>query len=227
MWLADGRHWADKLKPGEDDMITKGLLVHLDVKHGMDAEVERFLLDAVPAVRSEPRTAAWFALRFGRGEYGILDVFADEAARDAHLNGAVAAALMAKSIELLQETPRIETLEVLASKMPAGVEAARDTKGLLLSFQARSGYEDQVGGFFIDARRYVIDEPGTTAWFAIRRENGDYGIFDVFPDNGARFAHLTGHVPRELAKHALSFLGSMPEMHLPSVLAEIYNTRAA
>jgi quinol monooxygenase YgiN len=207
-------------------MITKGLLVHLDARHGMDAELERFLLDAVPAVRSEPGTSAWFALRFGRGEYGIFDVFPDEAARDAHLNGTVAAALMARSTELLHQTPRIETIEVLASKMPAGVEAARDTKGLLLSFQAKSGYEDQVGGFLIDARRYVMDESGTTAWFAIRRENGDYGIFDVFPDNGSRFAHLTGHVPRELAKHALTYLGSMPEMHLVSVQAEIYNTAA-
>ena len=207
-------------------MITKGLLVHLDARHGMDAEVERFLLDAVPAVRAEPGTSAWFALRFGRGEYGILDVFPDEAARNAHLNGAVAAALMAKSTELLHATPRIEQLEVLASKMPAGVEAARDTKGLLLSFQAKSGYEDQVAGFLTDARRYVMEEPGTTAWFAIRRENGEYGIFDVFPDNGARFAHLTGHVPRELAKHALTLMGSMPEMHLLAVHAEIYNAAA-
>jgi quinol monooxygenase YgiN len=207
-------------------MITKGLLVHLDAKHGMDAEVERFLLDAIPAVRSEPGTSAWFALRFGRGEYGILDVFPDEAARNAHLNGTVAAALMAKSIELLGETPRIEMLEVLASKMPVGVEAASDTKGLLLSFQPKSGYEDQVSGFLIDARRYVMEEAGTTAWFAIRRENGEYGIFDVFPDNGARFAHLTGHVPRELAKHALAFMGSMPEMHLVAVHAEIYNASA-
>lgn len=207
-------------------MITKGLLVHLDARHGKEAEVERFLLDAVPAVRSEPGTSAWFALRFGRGEYGIFDVFADEAARNAHLNGSVAAALMAKSTELLNETPRIETLEILASKMPTDVEAARDTKGLLLSFEAKSGYEDQVSGFLIDARRYVMDESGTTAWFAIRRENGEYGIFDVFPDNGARFAHLTGHVPRELGKHALTLLGSMPEMHLLAVHAEIYNESA-
>lgn len=47
----------------------------------------------------------------------------------------------------------------------------------------------------------------------------EYGIFDVFPDGGGRFAHLTGHVPRELAKHALSLLGSVPDPDLPSVLA--------
>lgn len=207
-------------------MVTKGLLVHLDVKHGLDAEVERCLLDAVPAVRGESGTRAWYAIRFGRGEYGIVDAFPDEAARTAHLNGEAVAALMAKSVSLLNQPPRIEQLEILASKLPLEVGAAVDTKGLLLSFKASSGNEDKVAQFLVNARDYVLKEPGTTAWFAIRRENGDYGIFDVFPDNGARFAHLTGHVPRELAKHAVSLLGSMPELHMPGVHAEIYNAQA-
>ncbi|GAB3455645.1 hypothetical protein GCM10027321_08470 [Massilia terrae] len=207
-------------------MVTKGLLVHLDVKHGFDAEVERCLLDAVPAVRGESGTRAWYAIRFGRGEYGIFDAFPDEAARTEHLNGDAVAALMAKSVALLNQPPRIELVEVLASKLPEGLNAAVDTKGLLLSFKASSGNEPRVAQFLQDARAYVMAEAGTTAWFAIRRENGDYGIFDVFPDNGARFAHLTGHVPRELAKHAASLLGSMPELHMLAVHAEIYNAQA-
>lgn len=204
-------------------MVAKGLLVHLDVKHGLDAEIERCLLDAVPAVRAESGTRAWYAIRFGRGEYGIFDAFPDEPACTAHLNGAAAAALMAKSVALLNHPPRIERLEILASKLPVAVNAAADTKGLLLSFKASSGNEDKVAQFLTGARTYVMEEAGTTAWFAIRRENGEYGIFDVFPNNGARFAHLTGHVPRELAKHSMSLLGSMPELHMLSVQAEIYN----
>jgi hypothetical protein len=62
-------------------------------------------------------------------------------------------------------------------------------------------------------------EPGTIAWFALSFGNGEYGIFDVFPDNGARFAHLTGQVPRELAKHATTLLGSLPDLDLLEVLA--------
>lgn len=204
-------------------MVTKGLLVHLDAKHGLDAEVERCLLDAVPAVRAESGTLAWYAIRFGRGEYGVFDAFPDEAARTAHLNGDTVASLMAKSVALLNQPPRIERLDILASKLPVAVDAAVDTKGLLLSFKASSGNEDKVAQFLTDARSYVMEESGTTAWFAIRRENGEYGIFDVFPNNGARFSHLTGHVPRELAKHAMSLLGSMPEMHMLGVQAEIYN----
>jgi hypothetical protein len=66
----------------------------------------------------------------------------------------------------------------------------------------------------------VEEEIDTKAWFAIRLEEGEFGIFDTFPDQSGRFKHLTGHVPRELAKHALSLLGGLPDPELPSVLAE-------
>lgn len=65
-----------------------------------------------------------------------------------------------------------------------------------------------------------MEEPATTAWFGIHLENGEYGIFDVFPDNNGRLKHLIGHVPREIAKHSLTILGSVPETEFPGVLAE-------
>lgn len=201
-------------------MVTRGLLVRLDVKHGKDAEVEEFLRSALPLVRAEPATTAWFALRFGRGEYGIFDVFPDDAGRDAHLGGAVAAALMSRAGELFDQPPRIQKLDVLASKLPATPPAEPDTKAILLTFQAKENHTGDVEQFLRDALPLVEAEPKTTAWFAIHLDDGHYGIFDVFPDNGGRLAHLTGHVPRELAKHALTLLGSVPDPDLPSVLAE-------
>jgi quinol monooxygenase YgiN len=203
-------------------MVTKALLVRLDARNGMETAVEDFLLTALPPVRQESATRAWFAIRFGRGEYGIFDVFPDEAGRNAHLGGAVAAALTAPASELFDLPPRIEKIEVLADKLPAGMPAVPDSKGLLLTFKAKAGHEADVEQFLRDARAFVMEETGTTAWFAIRLENGDYGIFDVFPDNGTRFAHLTGHVPRELAKHALSLLGGMPDINMFTVLAETF-----
>jgi hypothetical protein len=64
------------------------LLVHLESKAGKASEVEGFLTSALPAVRQEAGTTAWFAIRFGRSEYGIFGVLPDDASRDAHLNGA-------------------------------------------------------------------------------------------------------------------------------------------
>jgi hypothetical protein len=104
--------------------------------------------------------------------------------------------------------------------LPGGLLAAADTKGLLLTFKAKGGNERIVENFLRDAMPMVQQEPKTSAWFAIHIDGDGYGIFDVFPDNGGRFSHLTGQVTRELALHALSLLGSMPDMALVDVIAE-------
>jgi len=203
-------------------MITTGLLVRLEARHGKEDEVEAFLASALPLVRQEPATVAWFAVRFGRGEYGIVDFFPDAEGRLQHLSGEVAKALGAHADELFSEAPVIDQVDVFASKLPAPATAAGVTKGLLLTFEAKDGKDDEVINFLRDAQSIVDDEPDTTAWFALRLPNNEYGIFDVFPDNGARLAHLTGHVPRELAKEAFSLLGSVPEMHLLNVVESNY-----
>ena len=59
---------------------------------------------------------AWYALRFGPSTFGIFDAFEGEPGREAHLNGQIAAALMAKAPELLAEPPKIEKVDLLASK---------------------------------------------------------------------------------------------------------------
>jgi quinol monooxygenase YgiN len=122
----------------------------------------------------------------------------------------------------------MEPLAVLASKLPTPAAVlAGITRGLLLTFKARQGHEAQVENFLRGARAIVDEEPGTIAWFAIRLDSGEYGIFDVFPDNSARLAHLTGHVPRELTKHALSLLGGVPDMDMLQVLAAHFAERVA
>ena len=201
-------------------MVSRGLLVRLEAKAGKEADVDAFLRSALPLVQREPGTTAWFAVRFGRGEYGIFDVFPDDDARDVHLAGPVAQALGQRGGELFAKAPRIQKLVVLANKMPTAGTREQNTKGLLLTFRAKSGHESDVEQFLRDAQPVVMDEPKTTAWFAIHTDEGDYGIFDVFPDNGGRFAHLVGGVPRELAKHALTVLGSVPDMEMLDVEAE-------
>jgi len=201
-------------------MATLGLLVRLEVKPGKEADVEEFLLSALPLVRQESSTTAWFAVRFGRSEYGIFDVFPDEAAREAHLAGPVAAALLGRADVLFARAPRIQKLAVLADKLPTLAPYAPDRRGLLLTFKAKSGNEQGVAQFLRDAKPLVEAEPDTQAWFAIRLDDGRYSIFDVFPSRVGRLKHLTGRVPRALAKRALSLLGSLPVLRLPDVLAE-------
>lgn len=79
--------------------------------------------------------------------------------------------------------------------------------------------DHEVEEFLHSALEPVIEEPATTAWFAVRFTKGEYAIFDAFPDDRSRFAHLTGRVPRELAKHGLQRLGGVPEIDSNGVLA--------
>jgi hypothetical protein len=94
------------------------------------------------------------------------------------------------------------------------------TLALLVKMEAKPGKDSEVENLLLSALTMVRLEATTTAWFAIRFGRSEYGIFDVFPDHAGRFKHLTGHVPRELAKHALSLLGSFPDPSLPNLLAE-------
>ena len=99
-------------------MVTVGLLVRLVVKPGKEAEVASFLEGGLVLAQEEPATIAWFAIRLGPSEFGIFDAFPDDAGRQAHLEGRVAAALMAQAPELLAQPPVIEPVDVLAAKLP-------------------------------------------------------------------------------------------------------------
>lgn len=99
-------------------MVSKALYVRLEAKPGKEAEVETFLRGGLAIVQQEPATTAWFALRMGPSTFGIFDAFPDEAGRQAHLSGRVAAALMAKASELLAKPPAIEKVDVLVAKLP-------------------------------------------------------------------------------------------------------------
>jgi quinol monooxygenase YgiN len=99
-------------------MVKLALFVQLEAKPGKEAAVEDFLQGGLSVVQQEPATTTWYALRLGPRRYGIFDTFPDEAGREAHLSGRVAAALMAQAGDLLAKPPVIEKVNVLAAKLP-------------------------------------------------------------------------------------------------------------
>jgi quinol monooxygenase YgiN len=76
------------------------------------------LRSAVP-LNAEGGTISWFAIQEGPSKFAIFDTFDDDAGRNAHLNGKVAAALMekAKAGDLFAKTPEIHRIDVLADKL--------------------------------------------------------------------------------------------------------------
>ena len=107
-----------QLKNWDFTMVNFALFVRLEAKPGKEAALGNFLAGALPLANAESGTTAWFALRFGPSTFGIFDAFANEADRQAHLDGPIAAALMANVETLLSAPPQIERVDLLATKLP-------------------------------------------------------------------------------------------------------------
>jgi quinol monooxygenase YgiN len=100
-------------------MLTNfGLLVRLEAKTGHEMDVENLLREALDLVDEEPGTIVWYAARLGPSTFAIIDAFPDDEARQAHLSGKVASALMEKAPEILAREPLMEPFDVLAAKLP-------------------------------------------------------------------------------------------------------------
>ena len=97
-------------------MTTVGLIVRLEARPGKEEEVATFLRDARLLVEREPQTVSWLAVRNGTSSFAIVDAFADDTGRQAHLTGPVAAALTQRGDELFAQPPTVEKVEVLAEK---------------------------------------------------------------------------------------------------------------
>jgi quinol monooxygenase YgiN len=99
-------------------MVTVGLLATLNAKPGKEDDLASFLKSALPLAQAEEGTVAWFAIKIDNTTYGIFDVFPGAEGRQAHLDGPIATALMAKADDLLSSPPDITPIDVLAAKLP-------------------------------------------------------------------------------------------------------------
>ena len=79
-------------------------------------EVSALLRGALPLAQAETGTVDWYAARTSPTTFWIFDTFGSEDARQAHINGEIAAALTAKADELLAVPPEILPADVLAAK---------------------------------------------------------------------------------------------------------------
>src|SRR5207302_69166 len=65
---------------------------------------------------------------------------------------------------------------------------------LFVRLEAKPGKEAEVEGFLRGGLPIVEEEPATVAWFGIRLGQTTFGIFDAFPDEAGRQAHLSGKI---------------------------------
>jgi len=93
------------------------------------------------------------------------------------------------------------------------------TVGLLVRLEAKPGKETEVENFLESGLALVEEEPETTVWFAIRMGQSTFGIFDAFPSESGRQAHLSGKVAAALMAKASDLLAQPPVIENVDVLA--------
>jgi quinol monooxygenase YgiN len=90
---------------------------------------------------------------------------------------------------------------------------------LLVRLEAKPGKEAEVESFLNSGLALVEEEPETIAWFAIRMGPSTFGIFDAFPEDSGRQAHLSGKVAAALMANASALLAQPPSIEKVDVLA--------
>jgi quinol monooxygenase YgiN len=90
---------------------------------------------------------------------------------------------------------------------------------LWVRLEAKAGKEKDVEAFLLGGLELVEQEPATTAWFALQLSPTTFGIFDAFPDEAGREAHLAGKVAEALMAKAGELFASSPQIVKVDVLA--------
>jgi quinol monooxygenase YgiN len=94
------------------------------------------------------------------------------------------------------------------------------TVALFVRIEAKPGKEAAVEEFLKRGLQIVEGEPATVAWFALRLGPSIFGIFDAFPDDTGRNAHLSGRVAAALmSDDTLALLANRPAIEKIDVLA--------
>jgi len=89
---------------------------------------------------------------------------------------------------------------------------------LLARLEAKPGKEKDVENLLRSALAIVQEERGTTTWYAFRINPTTFGIFDAFPDENGRNAHLSGRVVDALTANAGLF-ATPPKIDKLDILA--------
>jgi len=90
---------------------------------------------------------------------------------------------------------------------------------IFVRLKAKAGKEAELEEFLKSALPLAEDEPETTVWFAVKFDASTFAIFDAFPGEAGRQAHLTGKIAAALMKNAPELLAEAPNIEQCDVLA--------
>jgi quinol monooxygenase YgiN len=91
-------------------------------------------------------------------------------------------------------------------------------KALLARLEAKRGKEAAVRDLLVGAVALANQEAGTTVWFALKLGPSTFGVFDAFPDEAGRQAHLNGPIAQALMANAAEMFAKPPQIDPVDVL---------
>lgn len=173
--------------------------IEMPAASGQSDAFAEFLAGAAPLVaETEPGTVVWLALQAG-ASLAIFDIFEDDEARNAHFSGVVAGALNENAETLVDGgwdagvVANINNSDVLSVKAPVDLYSA--TTATYIKLEAAPGQAENLAALLTAAGPIVSGtEPQTLFWAALRIDENNFAIFDIFADNSAREAHFAGQV---------------------------------
>jgi hypothetical protein len=173
--------------------------IEMPAAHGQHQAFSKFLTDAASLVEeTEPGTELWVALQ-SKDTLAIFDIFSDADARDTHFSGVVAGALATNADRLVLGgwddgvVANINNATVLSATSVARASTA--TTASYISIEAVQGQGEQLAALLAAAGPIVAEtEPETLFWAAVRIDEKNFAIFDVFADNHGREKHFSGQV---------------------------------
>lgn len=103
---------------GAPTEVALGFLSRFEAQPGKEAAVEQALNGTSLAVQQLPGTIAWFGFRLGSSTFGTLDLFADEAGRQAHYQARWPQLQTRASQLFVEGSLAIEKVDILLAKLP-------------------------------------------------------------------------------------------------------------
>jgi quinol monooxygenase YgiN len=91
--------------------------------------------------------------------------------------------------------------------------------GLLIRLWAKPGQEAALAHFLEGALPIVEQEPGTVAFFAMRMGPSEFGIFNAFPDEASRQAHISGHAAQALFEQGDALFSQPPSVEPVDIIS--------
>ena len=90
--------------------------------------------------------------------------------------------------------------------------------GLFVRLEAKPGKEKQVADFLKLGLQLAHKETTTPLWFSLRLGPTTFGVFDAFPDESGRQAHLNGPIAKALMANAEQLFAVPPSIEKTEVL---------